>query len=150
MMRALFAGVSGLRNHQTRMDVIGNNIANVNTVGFKSSRVTFKEAFAQLIEGASRPSGNLGGINPIQVGTGMNVGSIDQLFTQGSLETTGQPLDLAIQGDAMFVLNNGSRLVYSRAQRRTVVGQKAITILAAIARVVAGTGKKYGGGALSA
>jgi len=115
MMRALFAGVSGLRNHQTRMDVIGNNIANVNTVGFKSSRVTFKEAFAQLLEGASRPSGNLGGINPIQIGTGMNVGSIDQLFTQGSLESTGQPLDLAIQGDAMFVLNNGSRLVYSRA-----------------------------------
>ena len=115
MMRALFAGVSGLRNHQTRMDVIGNNIANVNTIGFKSSRVTFKEAFAQLIEGASRPSGNLGGINPIQVGTGMNIGSIDQLFTQGSLETTGQPLDLAIQGEAMFVLHNGSRLVYSRA-----------------------------------
>lgn len=115
MMRALFAGVSGLRNHQTRMDVIGNNIANVNTIGFKSSRVTFKEAFAQLIEGASRPSGNLGGINPIQVGTGMNVGSIDQLFTQGSLETTGQPLDLAIQGDAMFVLHSGERLVYSRA-----------------------------------
>ncbi len=115
MMRALFAGVSGLRNHQTRMDVIGNNIANVNTIGFKASRVTFKEAFAQLIEGASRPSGNLGGINPIQVGSGMNVGSIDQLFTQGSLETTGQPLDLAIQGDAMFVLHSGDRRVYSRA-----------------------------------
>src|SRR5512137_979053 len=105
MMRALFAGVSGLRNHQTRMDVIGNNIANVNTIAFKSSRVTFKEAYAQLIEGASRPTDTLGGINPIQVGSGMNVGSIDQLFTQGSLETTGQPLDLAIQGDAMFVLH---------------------------------------------
>ena len=115
MMRALFAGVSGLRNHQTRMDVIGNNIANVNTVGFKSSRVTFKEAFAQLLAGAARPAGDLGGINPMQIGTGMNVGSIDQLFTQGSLESTGQPLDLAIQGDAMFVLNNGSRTVYSRA-----------------------------------
>ncbi len=115
MMRALFAGVSGLRNHQTKMDVIGNNIANVNTVAFKSSRVTFKEAFVQLLQGASRPPGNTGGINPIQIGTGMNVGSIDQLFTQGSLESTGQPLDLAIQGDALFVLNAGQRRVYTRA-----------------------------------
>jgi len=115
MMRALFSGVSGLRNHQTRMDVVGNNIANVNTVGFKSSRVTFTEAFVQLLQGASRPPGNLGGINPIQIGTGVNMGSTDQLFTQGSLESTGQPLDLAIQGEAMFVLNNGQRQVYTRA-----------------------------------
>lgn len=115
MMRSLFAGVSGLRNHQTRMDVIGNNIANVNTVAFKSSRVTFKEAFAQLLQGASRPPGNTGGINPIQVGSGMNIGSIDQLFTQGSLESTGQNTDLAIQGDALFVLSDGQRRVYTRA-----------------------------------
>jgi flagellar hook protein FlgE len=115
MMRALFAGVSGLRNHQTKMDVIGNNIANVNTTAFKSSRVTFKEAFVQLLQGASRPPGNTGGINPIQIGTGMNVASIDQLFTQGSLETTGQPLDLAIQGDALFTLSDGPRRVYTRA-----------------------------------
>lgn len=115
MMRALFAGVSGLRNHQTRMDVIGNNIANVNTVGFKASRVTFKEAFVQLLQGASRSIGNLGGTNPIQIGTGMNIGSVDQLFTQGSLETTGQPLDLAIQGDGLFVLNSGQRQLYTRA-----------------------------------
>ncbi len=115
MMRALFAGVSGLRNHQTKMDVIGNNIANVNTTAFKSSRVTFKEAFVQLLQGASRPPGNSGGINPIQIGTGMNVGSIDQLFTQGSLETTGQALDLAIQGDALFMLSDGLKNVYTRA-----------------------------------
>lgn len=115
MMRALFAGVSGLRNHQTMMDVIGNNIANVNTTGFKSSRVTFKEAFVQLLQGATRPPGNLGGINPIQIGTGMNIGSIDQLFTQGSLESTGAPLDLAIQGDALFTLSDGPRRVYTRA-----------------------------------
>jgi flagellar hook protein FlgE len=114
-MRALFAGVSGLRNHQTKMDVIGNNIANVNTTAFKASRVTFKEAFVQLLQGASRPPGNTGGINPIQIGTGMNVASIDQLFTQGSLETTGQPLDLAIQGDALFTLTDGPRRVYTRA-----------------------------------
>ena len=115
MMRALFSGVSGLRNHQTRMDVIGNNIANVNTVSFKASRVTFKEAFVQLVAGASRPTATIGGTNPVQIGTGMNVSSVDQLFTQGSLENTGQPLDLAIQGDAFFVLNNGARNVYTRA-----------------------------------
>jgi flagellar hook protein FlgE len=115
MMRALFAGVSGLRNHQTKMDVIGNNIANVNTTAFKASRVTFKEAFVQLLQGASRPPGNTGGINPIQIGTGMNIASIDQLFTQGSLETTGQPLDLAVQGDALFTLSDGPRQVYTRA-----------------------------------
>jgi flagellar hook protein FlgE len=115
MMRALFAGVSGLRNHQTRMDVIGNNIANVNTVGFKGSRVTFKEAFFQMLSGASRSQQGLGGLNPMQIGTGVNLGSIDTLFTQGSLETTGQPLDLAIQGTALFVLGDGSRQYYTRA-----------------------------------
>ncbi len=115
MMLALFAGVSGLRNHQTRLDVIGNNIANVNTVAFKSSRVTFSEAFVQQVRGASRPSATLGGVNPVQVGSGMNVGSIDQLYTQGSLESTGQPLDMAIQGNALFVLSNGQRQVFSRA-----------------------------------
>jgi len=115
MMRALFSGVSGLRNHQTEMDVIGNNIANVNTLGFKSSRVTFKEAFVQMLQGAGRSTATTGGTNPIQIGNGMNVGSIDQLFTQGSLESTGQPLDLAIQGDGLFILNNGQHNVYTRA-----------------------------------
>jgi flagellar hook protein FlgE len=115
MMRSLFAGVSGLRNHQTRMDVIGNNIANVNTVGFKSSRVTFAEAFAQLLQGASRPPGDLGGINPIQIGLGSKIGSIDMNFSQGNLESTGQTTDLAIQGDGFFVVSDGSRTFYTRA-----------------------------------
>jgi flagellar hook protein FlgE len=119
MMRSLFSGVSGLRNHQIRMDVIGNNIANVNTVAFKSGRVTFKEAFAQIVQGASRPPGGstavAGGRNPIQVGLGMNIGSIDQLYTQGNLETTGVDTDLAIQGDSLFVLSNGSQHYYTRA-----------------------------------
>jgi flagellar hook protein FlgE len=115
MMRALLSGVSGLRNHQTEMDVIGNNIANVNTVGFKASRVTFQEGFVQLLAKATRPNGGMGGTNPLQIGTGSQIGSIDQLFTQGSLENTGQPLDLAIQGDGMFVLSNGERTAYTRA-----------------------------------
>src|SRR4028118_70807 len=115
MLRSLFAGVSGLRNHQVRMDVIGNNIANVNTVAFKSGRVTFKEGFAQLLQGASRPPGDQGGINPIQVGLGMQVGSIDQLFTQGNIETTGVTTDLAIQGDSLFVVRKGNQSFYTRS-----------------------------------
>jgi flagellar hook protein FlgE len=115
MMRSLFAGVSGLRNHQVRMDVIGNNVANVNTVAFKAGRVTFKEGFAQLLQGASRPPGDHGGINPIQVGLGMQIGSIDQLFTQGNIETTGANTDLAIQGDSFFVVAKGNEHYYTRS-----------------------------------
>ncbi|MEQ8329961.1 MAG: flagellar hook protein FlgE [Longimicrobiales bacterium] len=119
MMRSLFSGVSGLRNHQIRMDVIGNNIANVNTVGYKASRVTFEEAFAQLLQGASRPPGDSsnvsGGVNPVQVGLGMNIGSIDLLFTQGNIEATGVNTDLAIQGDSFFVVSDGSSNRYTRS-----------------------------------
>ena len=115
MMRSLFAGVSGLRNHQVRMDVIGNNVANVNTVAFKAGRVTFKEGFAQLLQGASRPPGDHGGINPIQVGLGVQIGSIDTLFTQGNIETTGATTDLAIQGDSFFVVAKGNEHYYTRS-----------------------------------
>ncbi len=115
MLRSLFDGVSGLRNQQTRMDVIGNNIANVNTVAFKTGRVTFKEGFAQLLQGASRPPGDQGGTNPIQIGLGSQVGSIDQLYTQGNLETTGNATDLAIQGDSMFVVRKGAQSSYTRS-----------------------------------
>jgi flagellar hook protein FlgE len=115
MMRALFSGISGLRNHQTRMDVIGNNVSNVNTVAYKESRLTFKEGFTQLLQGASRPPGDHGGVNPIQVGLGMQVGSIDQLFSQGNIETTGQTTDLAIQGDSFFVVAKGKQHFYTRA-----------------------------------
>ncbi len=115
MLRSLFAGVSGLRNHQVRMDVIGNNIANVNTVGFKSGRVTFKEGFAQLLSGASRPPGDQGGVNPVQIGLGSQIGSVDQLFTQGNVETTGVNTDLAMQGDAFFVVRKGAETYYTRS-----------------------------------
>lgn len=118
-VRALFSGVSGLRNHQIRMDVIANNIANVNTTGFKSSRVTFEEAFAQLVQGASRPPGASaavsGGVNPVQVGLGMNIGSIDQLFTQGNLQATGVDTDMAIQGDSFFTVSDGIQRFYTRS-----------------------------------
>ncbi len=115
MLRSLFAGVSGLRNHQVRMDVIGNNISNVNTVAFKSGRVTFKEGFAQMLQGGSRPPGDQGGINPIQVGLGMQIGSVDTIFSQGNLETTGLNTDVAIQGDSFFVARKGNQSFYTRS-----------------------------------
>lgn len=115
MMRSLYAGVSGLQNHQTRMDVIGNNISNVNTHGFKNSRVTFQDMLSQTIAGAARPEANIGGINPKQIGLGMNIAAIDKIFTQGSLQTTGNQTDLAISGDGFFVLADGDTNYYTRA-----------------------------------
>lgn len=115
MMRSLFSGVSGLRNHQTRMDVIGNNIANVNTIGFKGSRVNFHDVLSQTIQGASSANGNRGGTNPMQVGLGVGVASIDTIFTDGSFQPTGKQTDLSIQGQGFFVLSNGSSQIYTRA-----------------------------------
>jgi len=115
MMRSLYAGVSGLRNHQTRMDVIGNNIANVNTVGFKGSRVTFQDVLSQSMKGASAGNGTRGGTNPMQVGLGMGVASIDTLFTDGSFQPTGKPTDLSIQGSGFFILTDGMNQMYTRA-----------------------------------
>lgn len=112
---SLFAGVSGLRNHQIRMDVIGNNIANVNTIGFKASRVNFQEALVQSLKGAGRPSAVSGGTNPIQLGLGMQVASIDKLFQQGGLESTGQITDMAIQGSGFFILSDATGTFYTRA-----------------------------------
>lgn len=115
MMRSLFSGVAGLKNHQTRMDVIGNNISNVNTYGFKTSRVSFQDMLSQTIAGAAKPEENVGGVNPKQVGLGMTVASIDRIFTQGSLQTTGNQTDLAISGDGFFVVANGDKKYYTRA-----------------------------------
>jgi len=115
MMASLFAGVSGLRNHQIRMNVVGDNIANVNTIGYKSGRVTFQEALVQTMRGAGRPTTASGGTNPLQLGLGMSMASIDNMFLQGGLETTGQITDLAIQGTGFFVVSDGQQLYYTRA-----------------------------------
>lgn len=115
MLRSLSSAILGLRNQQTKMDVIGNNVSNVNTIAFKTGRVTFKEGFAQLMSPASRPDGTTGGVNPMQIGLGSEIGSIDTLFTQGNLEMTGQATDLAIQGNSFFILNKGSESFYTRA-----------------------------------
>ena len=115
MMRSLFAGVSGLQNHQTRMDVIGNNIANVNTYGFKRNRVNFQDIFYQQLQGAARPTETLGGVNPKEVGLGMSVASIDTIHIQGTFQSTGVGTDLAIQGTGFFVLDDRGTELYTRA-----------------------------------
>ncbi|WP_319561870.1 flagellar hook protein FlgE [Marispirochaeta sp.] len=115
MMRSLYAGVSGLQNHQTRMDVIGNNISNVNTIGFKKGRVNFQDMLSQTMSGAARPTDELGGVNPKQVGLGMTIAAIDTIHTQGSLQTTGVMTDIAIQGNGFFILREGDQEVYTRA-----------------------------------
>ncbi|MDR3161421.1 MAG: flagellar hook protein FlgE [Spirochaetaceae bacterium] len=115
MMRSLFSGVSGLQNHQTRMDVVGNNIANINTTGFKKGRVNFQDMLYQQLQGAARPTETLGGVNPKEVGLGMSIASIDTIHTQGSFQTTGVSSDLAISGTGFFILKEGDKAFYTRA-----------------------------------
>ena len=117
MMRSLYSGVSGLKNHQTRMDVVGNNISNVNTTGFKSSRVTFSDTLSQTLSGASAPTDNTGGTNPKQIGLGSSVSSIDTLFTDGSVQNTGKNTDLCLSGNGLFVVKpsiDSDELYYTR------------------------------------
>lgn len=123
MLRSLFAGVTGSRSHQSRMDVIGNNIANVNTIGYKSARMTFQEAFAQTIRSGSRPSENIGGTNPAQIGLGNMIRSIDVDMTQGGLESTEKLTDMAIDGDGFFVLSDGEATKYTRDGSFTLDGE---------------------------
>ena len=108
MMRSMFSGVSGLRSHQTMMDVLASNISNVNTFGYKAERTSFKDALNQTLSGASAPSTNLGGTNPRQIGLGMTLNSIDNLMTQGNAQSTGVVTDMAVQGDGFFRLTQGS------------------------------------------
>jgi flagellar hook protein FlgE len=113
----MYSAVSGLRVHQTKMDVIANNIANVNTVGFKSSRATFAEVFSQTISGASasNPITGRGGVNPRQIGLGATVASIDLLITQGAAQRTDNPFDIMISGDGFFIVGDSSGTYFTRA-----------------------------------
>lgn len=117
-MRSMFSAVSALSAHQMKMDVIGNNIANVNTVAFKGSRVTFKETFNQTLKGAGAGSGGRGGTNPMQVGLGVDVGAVDVLHKVGTPERTDNPTDLMIDGDGFFMVSddvNSINKYYTRA-----------------------------------
>ncbi|SES67537.1 flagellar hook protein FlgE [Natronincola peptidivorans] len=118
MMRSMFSAVSGLKAHQLRMDVIGNNIANVNTVGYKGSRVTFQEVFSQTLRGAGAPQAGRGGTNPQQVGLGINVASMDTFHIRGAVERTDYNTDLMINGEGFFIVSNDANFLnrsYTRA-----------------------------------
>jgi len=108
MMRSMFAAISGLKNHQTMMDVAANDIANVNTLGYKGSRTTFKDSLNQLTRGGTGQTANQGGANPIQVGLGVQLASIDSQMSSGALQSTGNVLDVAIQGEGWFRVGTGS------------------------------------------
>jgi flagellar hook protein FlgE len=115
MLRSLFSGISGLRAHQQMMDVTGNNIANVNTTGYKSSQVVFQDTLSQMVNAAGAPQNQAGGTNPAQVGLGVRTASIAANFGQGAAETTGKSSDMMIQGDGFFVVKSGGESLFTRA-----------------------------------
>ncbi|MBN1809622.1 MAG: flagellar hook-basal body complex protein [Planctomycetes bacterium] len=114
LSQALYAGVSGLMSHQTFLDAIGNNLANVNTIAFKRAVVNFSDLFSQTLSGGTAPLGEVGGINPVQLGLGVRVAEISQDFSQGGIQATTQPSDLALEGRGFFVLAQGDALRYTR------------------------------------
>jgi flagellar hook protein FlgE len=115
VIRSMSSALSGLRNHQVMLDVVGNDIANVSTVGFKSSSVVFQDVLTQTLNGASAPGAATGGTNPAQIGLGSRLSATVQSFTQGAIQRTGRTTDLAIQGDGFFIVSNGNENLYTRA-----------------------------------
>jgi flagellar hook protein FlgE len=115
MLRSMFSAISGLRAHQTKMDVTGNNIANVNTVGFKGSQTVFQDTLSQVIRAGGAPAADRGGTNPAQVGLGVKVAAITTNWSQGATQSTGRSADFMIEGDGFFVTRAGTEQVYTRA-----------------------------------
>ncbi|MFD2670097.1 flagellar basal body rod protein FlgG [Marinicrinis sediminis] len=123
MLRSLYSGISGMRGFQTKLDVIGNNISNVNTVGFKGSRVMFQDILSQTISGVSAPTDEKGGVNAKQVGLGSTISAIDTIHSGGSAMTTGMVTDLRINGDGFFVVSadaDGENAFLTRAGNFTI------------------------------
>jgi flagellar hook protein FlgE len=127
MLRSMFAAVSGLRSHQTMMDVVGTNISNVNTTGFKASRTTFQDAMSQVIRGASGVQDDRAGTNAMQIGLGSQVSSIDSVFTQGSIQLTSRNTDIAIQGEGFLVADIGGQRMYTRSGALNVDSSGTLT-----------------------
>jgi flagellar hook protein FlgE len=147
MMRSMFAAISGLKAHQVMLDVTAADIANVNTLGYKSSRMTFRDSLSQMQRGGAAPGPGQGGSNSAQVGLGSQVGSIDNLMTGGSLQTTGNPLDVAINGEGWFRVGSSTApaaptgIAYTRAGNFTTNSAGYLTTqdgLFVVGRVVAG------------
>src|SRR3990172_1974692 len=117
---AFYAAISGLKSQQIKLDVIANNIANLNTFGFKASRVAFSDLFSQTPKAASAPQGGRGGTNPTQIGLGVQLAAIDTIISQGSIQTTGNLTDLSINGEGFFVLTDGESTSFTRAGNFTL------------------------------
>ena len=123
MMRSLYSGVAGLRTHQTKMDVIGNNIANVNTVGFKSSTTLFRDVLYQTTSNATGATASTGGVNPNQIGLGTKVSSIQTSMTDnGSAQSTNNPYDLMLNGASFFIVSRGGTNCFTKVGNFTVDG----------------------------
>src|SRR3954454_18595144 len=127
MLRSLFSGISGLRAHQQMMDVTGNNIANVNTTGYKSSQAVFQDTLSQMVNAAGAPQNQAGGTNPAQAGLGVRLASMNANFGQGAAQTTGKSSDMMIQGDGFFVVKSGGEALYTRAGSFTFDANGALT-----------------------
>ena len=133
MLRSMFSAISGLKSHQRMLDVTSNNIANVNTTGFKAGRTTFKDSLSQLQSGGAGPSGTQGGANAKQIGLGVQIGSIDNVMSGGALQSTGNVLDVAVTGDGFFRVGSGApptlptSFQYSRAGNFTLNQQGYLT-----------------------
>ncbi|WP_372698470.1 flagellar hook-basal body complex protein [Arthrobacter sp. JSM 101049] len=115
MLRSLYSGISGLRAHQTMLDVTGNNIANVNTAGFKSSSTQFQDTLSQMTQGGTTPQPGTAGSNPAQVGLGVQVAGVSTNFGQGSTQNTGKATDMMISGNGFFVTKHGDTTVLTRS-----------------------------------
>jgi flagellar hook protein FlgE len=115
MLRSMFTAIGALNQQQSYLDVVANNLANANTVGYKASRVIFQDQFAQLLNPGSSPTANMGGTNPTQIGLGVQMGSVSPDFSRpGTMQNTGRSLDLAVQGDGFFIYSNGGEISYGR------------------------------------
>jgi flagellar hook protein FlgE len=159
MMRSMFAAISGLKQHQTMLDVTANDIANVNTLGFKANRVTFKDSLSQLQRGGAAQTAGQGGQNPAQVGLGVGLSSIDSVMGGGALQTTGNVLDVAIQGEGWFRVGQGTApavptaLEYTRAgnfsrnDQGYLVTQDGYFVVGKVANVAPGPPPVYSPGA---
>jgi flagellar hook protein FlgE len=137
---ALYTGLSGLRVHQTYIDVIGNNLANVSTPGFRGSRATFSDILSFTVRSGSGPSGTFGGINPLQIGTGAIMATVDTDLNQGTLQDTGRSLDVALQGRGFFTLTNGTQTFYSRVGSFGIDANRTLVDLRTGLRVVGSSG----------
>jgi flagellar hook protein FlgE len=114
MLGSLYTSVAGLKGHMMSLNVSGNNIANINSIGFKGGRVTFQETLVQTLRGATKPHDGMGGVSPLQIGLGMGVGTIDNIFSQGVLQNTGVATDLGINGEGFFILSDGETEYFTR------------------------------------